>query len=219
MVNPTTQLWAPLSVFKGVPNGTATSSQFVWTLNNVAEMADSVGDTAVATAARAQANATSAAVNSLLWMPDKGFYAVSTTDGNFSYIDGESIFLCPWLPNGELCGPRIVAFSIISGVSTGDRTTSQLAKLQELKYGIGYLADSTVIGSNETTLSPYLSGFLLEAMGRARDTADMAFLLDGLFSAMAVEGDNYSGGSWEYVVSLTLIFGLDFRFWFQGILS
>lgn len=95
MVNPTTQLWAPLSVFKGVSNGTATSSQFVWTLNNVAEMADSVGDTAVATAARAQANATSAAVNSLLWMPDKGFYAVSTTDGNFSYIDGESIFLCP----------------------------------------------------------------------------------------------------------------------------
>jgi hypothetical protein len=90
--------------------------------------------------------------------------------------------------------------SIIAGVSSGDRTTSQLAKLDSLRFGPGYLQDSSVVGSNETTLAPYLSGYLLEALGIECRGEEMRFLLDNLWTLMAQPGDDYSGGSWEYVV-------------------
>lgn len=93
-----------------------------------------------------------------------------------------------------------VAMSIISGVSTGDRTTSQLVKLSSLRFGPGYLEGSDVVGSNETTLSTYKSGYLLEALGMACRSEELRFLLDNLWTIMAQPGDDYSGGSWEYVV-------------------
>lgn len=95
----------------------------------------------------------------------------------------------------------LVAMSIIAGVSTGSKTTSQLSHLDSLTYGLGYLQDSSVTGSNETTLSPYLSGYLLEALGIARRGKEMRFLFDNLWAAMARPGEDYSGGGWEYVVS------------------
>lgn len=95
--------------------------------------------------------------------------------------------------------------SIIAGVSTGDKTTSQLAKLDSLMYGPGYLQDSSVLGSNETTLSPYLGGYLLDALGIACRSTEMKFLLDNLWTLMAQPGEDYSGGAWEYVVSSVLL--------------
>jgi hypothetical protein len=86
-VNPETQLWAPLNVFKGAPNGTAPSSQFVWTLHNMANLADSLGDSNSSAIYRQQANATAQAINQYLWNPTTGTYKVSLTDGNYSYID------------------------------------------------------------------------------------------------------------------------------------
>lgn len=94
--------------------------------------------------------------------------------------------------------------SIIAGVSSGDRSTSQLAKLDSLRFGPGYLQDSSVVGSNETTLAPYLSGYLLEALGIECRGEEMRFLLDNLWTLMAQPGDDYSGGSWEYVVRICI---------------
>ncbi|KAJ9092761.1 hypothetical protein QFC19_008616 [Naganishia cerealis] len=178
-VNPETQLWAPLNVFKGAPNGTAPSSQFVWTLQKMAILANLLGDSDSSEIYRQQANATSQAINRYLWNTTKGVYQVSLTDGNYSYID--------------------MAMSIIAGVSTGNQTTSQLSRLGSLTYGPGYLQDSSVIGSNETTLAPYLSGYLLEALGIACRGKEMSFLLDNLWTLMAQPGEDYSGGAWEYV--------------------
>ncbi|KAJ9125064.1 hypothetical protein QFC22_000017 [Naganishia vaughanmartiniae] len=178
-LNPETQLWAPLNVFKGAPNGTAASSQFVWTLHNMASLADTLGDTNSSAIYKQQADATAQAINQYLWNATTGTYEVSLTDGNYSYID--------------------MAMSIIAGVSTGDKTTSQLEKLASLTYGLGYLQDSSVIGSNETTLSPYLGGYLLDALGMACRSKEMMFLLDNLWTSMARPGEDYSGGAWEYV--------------------
>lgn len=89
MVNPETQLWAPLNVFKGAPNGTSASSQYVWTLRNMAQLASLAGDEASAASYGQQANVTAQAVNQLLFNATTGSYAVSITDGNYSYIDSE----------------------------------------------------------------------------------------------------------------------------------
>lgn len=88
-VNPETQLWAPLNVFKGAPNGTAPSSQFVWTLQNMAVLADVLGDANSSAMYQRQANATAQAVNQYLWNSTTGFYDVSLMDGNYSYIDSK----------------------------------------------------------------------------------------------------------------------------------
>jgi hypothetical protein len=90
MVNSDTQLWAPPSVFKGAPNGTASSAQFVWTMRNMAQLASFLEDQTSASTYSQQANSTAQAVNQLLFNSATGSYAVSTTDGNYSYIDSRS---------------------------------------------------------------------------------------------------------------------------------
>ncbi|KAK4057787.1 hypothetical protein OIO90_001006 [Microbotryomycetes sp. JL221] len=175
----TTQLWAPPSTFKGAPNGTASSSMFVETLNNVAILADAVGDSSSATSYRAQAEKTKTAVNTLLWRPETGSYALSTTNDAFSYID--------------------LAFSSSSGVANATQIASQVARLKELVYTLGYVADTTVAKTSEVDLAPYPLGYLLEGLGKAGYTDEAAFLLKGVWTAMAKPGPNYSGASWEYV--------------------
>ena len=88
-INPETQLWAPPSVFKGAPNGTASSAQFVWTWKNLAKVATALSEYDISTQMQTQANRTAQAVSEMLWNEEAGLYNVSTTDGNFSYIDGK----------------------------------------------------------------------------------------------------------------------------------
>lgn len=163
----------------------------------MAQLASLAGDEASAASYGHQANATAQAINQLLFNATTGSYAVSLTDGNYSYIDSESQnSIAHSLTDAKLT----VAMSVIAGVSSGNRTTSQLAKLDNLRFGPAYVQDSSVVGTNETTLSTYLSGYLLEALGISCRSEEMRFLLDNLWTLMAQPGDDYSGGSWEYVV-------------------
>jgi hypothetical protein len=95
MVNSETQLWAPPSVFKGAPNGTASSSQFAWTMRNMAQLASLLDDQSSASNYSQQANSTAQAVNQLLFNSTTGSYAVSTIDGNYSYIDSKHAICLP----------------------------------------------------------------------------------------------------------------------------
>ncbi|KAF9458473.1 Six-hairpin glycosidase-like protein [Collybia nuda] len=179
-VNPTTNLWAARSVFKGSTNGTATSCMLSYCLNNMAVLGDLAGDHATAQKYRAQARSTAEAVNSLLWDPTIGHYRNSLTNPKFAYID--------------------MAWSIISNVSSMERAQSQLNQLAGLEFQIGYLEDTDVVGNADTRLAPYLSGFLLESLFQIGATKEAKFLLDGLYSDMAANTPDFSGGSWEYVL-------------------
>lgn len=154
-------------------------------LNNMAVLGDLAGDHTTAQKYRAQAKATAEAVNSLLWDPAEGHYRNSLTNPKFAYID--------------------MAWSIISNISSLERSQSQLSKLPELGFRVGYLEDTDVVGSADTRLAPYLSGFLLESLLQIGATKEAKFLLDGVFSAMAANTPDYSGGSWEYVVSSLIV--------------
>mgnify|MGYP002718972558 CR=1 FL=1 len=59
-------------------------------MRNMAQLAALAGDEASASSYSQQANATAQAVNMLLFNTTTGSYAISTVDGNYSYIDSES---------------------------------------------------------------------------------------------------------------------------------
>jgi hypothetical protein len=179
IVEPSNQLWAPQGIWKGVANGTAASAYFVYTMRNMAELATALGEQELASNYTQQADTTSSAIQNLLWNATAGAFAMSTTDANFSYID--------------------LAMAVIANVSTLEQANAQLPHLDALKYGIAYVETSEIVGTPFTPLSPYKSGYLLEALGQIGAVEQMRYLLDGMYAAMAVEGPNYSGSSWEYV--------------------
>lgn len=93
-----------------------------------------------------------------------------------------------------------VATSVLGNVTSSSRVASQVSHLQDLAYGIGYVDSSSIVKNAEVNFSPYLSGYLLEALGQVNVTGPAKFLLDGIWTAMAKPGPMYSGGGWEYVV-------------------
>ena len=97
-----------------------------------------------------------------------------------------------------------VAMTILSGISQGNQTSSQIANLDRLKYEIGYVESTAVVPYADVTLSTYKLSYLLEALGQAGETEAAKFLLDNMYSKMAEPGPNYSGGSWEYIVSASI---------------
>ena len=91
--------------------------------------------------------------------------------------------------------------TILAGISQGNRTSSQVANLDRLKYEIGYIESTAVAPAADIALSTYKLSYLLEALGQAGETEPAKFLLENMYSKMAEPGPNYSGGSWEYIVS------------------
>jgi hypothetical protein len=91
--------------------------------------------------------------------------------------------------------------TILSGISQGNHTSSQIANLDRLKYEIGYVESTAIVPAEDVALSTYKLSYLLEALGQAGETETAKFLLDNMYSKMAKPGPNYSGGSWEYIVS------------------
>ncbi|EOD51596.1 putative alpha-l-rhamnosidase protein [Neofusicoccum parvum UCRNP2] len=189
----------PGAFFLGDPNGTAPSALFVHALQRASTLATAANDTASAASWSATASTVASAINDRLWNQDLGTYASSLAD----------------FGNSSLAG---TAFAILSGAAPPARTAAAIAALADLRLGIGYKADSGVAtAAAETSLSPNLSGFLLEALLKA--SADAAFatngttaspatasaseaagvLLDGLWAAMVADDAYATGSSWEYV--------------------
>lgn len=179
----------PGAFFLGASNGTAPSSAFVHALRKAAALASAAGDNGTASTWTATAQRVADAVNAQLWNEDSETYAVSL--GSFG--------------NSSITG---TAFAILADIADEQRSARAIAALADLRLGVGYKQDSSVATpANETSLSPNLSGFLLEALlkasANATDAAAIAeavsVLLDGLWPAMVTDDRYATGGAWEYV--------------------
>ncbi|KAJ5317845.1 hypothetical protein PENANT_c004G01211 [Penicillium antarcticum] len=175
------------SFFLGAANGTAASSLLVYTLKHMATLADNVGEAATSAHWRFVAAGVSKAINKRLWSNNLGTYGISTTSLNETSIAG-------------------TAWAILADVADSTQAESAIAALSSLRNGIGYKTLSTTESSAE--LSPFISGFLLEALLKhsrnitapsAATTAAISTLLSGLWPAMIDNDEYYTGTSWEYV--------------------
>ena len=172
--------------FTGAVNGTAPSSLMVLALRQLIPIAEAVQDDSTAASYKTAADKLSAAINKELWNEELGTYSLSTTSlGNFSAAG--------------------IAFAIRAGVANATQAAMSISKLSLLKYGVGYVSDTSVVRSNVTQLSPNIFGFLLESLFIANttfgvQTLDVAKdLLDNFWSKMVTQNEYYTGASWEYL--------------------
>ncbi|KAH7380565.1 Six-hairpin glycosidase-like protein [Phaeosphaeria sp. MPI-PUGE-AT-0046c] len=172
--------------FLGPANGSAVTGLFAFTLDKLTLVADGLGDVEASATYQKAANGLRASINKQLWNEEIGTYSLSTESrGNFS-----------------LTG---VAWALLANAANATQTASAIAKLEALRFGVGYKTISSDAETPDYELAPNPSGFLLEALFQARrdynsnSTPAITHLLDNLWGSM-VNNDNYaSGASWEYV--------------------
>ena len=188
LVNPVTGLMAGEGTFYfiGPANGTAVSSLMVIALRQLVPIAEALHDANAASSYTAAADSLSSTINQKLWNEELGTYSLSlTSPGNFS--------------------AAAIAFTIRGGVANATQAALSISKLPELKYGVGYVTDTTVNRTNVTQLSPNVLGFLLESLFIANSTfglqdLDVAKdLLDNFWSKMVTQNEYYTGATWEYL--------------------
>ncbi|PYH94325.1 Six-hairpin glycosidase [Aspergillus ellipticus CBS 707.79] len=175
--------------FSGSSNGTAVSALLAYTLTQMAEIASAMDETDLANNWTSRADSLKDAIQKQLWNSQFGFYSVDLSDADEQSITG-------------------TAWSILSGVSNDMQTESSIAALSALRLGVGYKTSTSVSNASTTDLSPFLSGFLLEALLKSsRDSLNnsdvkkkaISILLDQLWAAMVAQNEYYTGGTWEYV--------------------
>ncbi|KAJ4983124.1 RhaA is able to hydrolyze alpha-1 [Stagonosporopsis vannaccii] len=179
------QVASPFS-FLGPANGTATTGLFAYMLDRIAPLAHALGDEEASSLYLLTAGRLREALNRELWDEHLGTYSLSTNSpGNFS-----------------LTG---MAWAILSGAANETQATSSIAKLEELRFAVGYKTSSSDEETEEYQLAPNPSGFLLEALFKSRrdfganTTTAITHLLDNLWGSMVKNDEYYSGASWEYV--------------------
>jgi hypothetical protein len=172
--------------FLGPANGSATTGLFAYMLEQIAPLALAIGDEESSTYYSQTASKLREALNRELWNDQIGTYSLSTTDrGNFS-----------------LTG---IAWAILSGAANNTKAASSVAKLEELRFAVGYKTISSDMETDDYQLAPNPSGFLLEALFKSRrdfgvnSTSAIKHLLDSLWGSMVNQNEFYSGASWEYV--------------------
>lgn len=172
--------------FLGPANGSAITGLFAFTLDRLTLVASSLGDAEASSTYQKAANGLRDAINKHLWNPEIGTYSLSTeSPGNFS-----------------LTG---VAWAILANAANATQIESAIAKLEELRLGVGYKTISSDENTAEYELAPNPSGFLLEALFQSRrdynsnTTTAITHLLDNLWGSMVNNDDYYNGASWEYV--------------------
>ncbi|KAF3009596.1 hypothetical protein E8E13_006645 [Curvularia kusanoi] len=179
------QIANPFS-FLGPVNGSATTGLFVYMLEKIAPLACALGDQEASTLYLNKASQLRDALNRELWNEELGTYSLSTdSPGNFS-----------------LTG---IAWAILSGAANGTQVASSIAKLEDLRFAVGYKTTSSDEKTDDYQLAPNPSGFLLEALFQSRrdfgtnSTAAISHLLGNLWGSMVNSNEYYSGASWEYV--------------------
>ncbi|KAF2629297.1 glycoside hydrolase family 78 protein [Macroventuria anomochaeta] len=172
--------------FLGPANGSATTGLFAYMLDKIAPLADALGDEEASTLYSQTASQLREALNRELWNDQLGTYSLSTASpGNFS-----------------LTG---IAWAILSGATNDTQAASSIARLEELRFAVGFKTISSDVETDDYQLAPNPSGFLLEALFKARrdfgvnSTAAVTHLLDNLWGSMVNNNEYYSGASWEYV--------------------
>jgi hypothetical protein len=179
------QVPSPFS-FLGPANGTATTGLFAYMLEKIAPLAHALGDEEASMSYTQTASQLQEALNRELWNAELGTYSLSTASpGNFS-----------------LTG---IAWAILSGAANQTQAESSIAKLEELRFAVGYKTISSDEETDDYQLAPNPSGFLLEALFLShRDfavnsTNAINHLLQNLWGSMVKNNEYYSGASWEYV--------------------
>lgn len=172
--------------FLGPSNGSATTGLFAYMLDKISPLAHALGDKEASTLYSQTAAQLREALNKKLWNDQLGAYSLSTaSSGNFS-----------------LTG---IAWAILSGAANETQASSSIAKLEELRFAVGYRTISSDAETDDYQLAPNPSGFLLEALFKSyRDfgvnsTTAITHLLDNLWGSMVNNNEYYSGASWEYV--------------------
>lgn len=172
--------------FLGPSNGSATTGLFAYMLDKIVSLALALGDEEASTLYSQTAHNLRGALNRELWNDQLGTYSLSTASpGNFS-----------------LTG---MAWAILSGAANETQAASSIAKLEELRFALGYKTVSSDAETEDYQLAPNPSGFLLEALFKSqRDfgvngTTAITHLLDNLWGSMVKNNEYYSGASWEYV--------------------
>jgi hypothetical protein len=172
--------------FLGPANGTATTGLFAYMLDKISPLAYALGDKEASNLYTQTATELRKALNRELWNDQLGTYSLSTASpGNFS-----------------LTG---IAWALLSGAANKTQTVSSIAKLEELRFGVGYRTTSSDAETDDYQIAPNPSGFLLEALFMSRrdlgadSTPAITHLLDNLWASMVNNNEYYSGASWEYV--------------------
>ncbi|KAL2829892.1 glycoside hydrolase family 78 protein [Aspergillus pseudoustus] len=165
--------------FLGSSNGTAALALLAHTLTELAELAATMNATDAASLWAQHANSIKTTINQELWGSELRTLSIAGS-----------------------------AWEILCGIANTTQTKSIIAALSSLRLGLGYNSSTSVANSSSTNLSPFLSGFLLEAILQesrksssasvARTTA-ISVLLDQLWVAMVNQDEYYTGASWEYL--------------------
>ena len=172
--------------FLGPANGTAVTGVFAYALKQLAPLARAFGDTATAELYENTSKALVQAIDDKLWNPELGTWSLS--------IDAPS--------NYSLTG---IGWAILAGAANGSQVTSSLAKLDELRCGIGYRTISSEACTDSYQISPNTNGFLLNGLFKAQRDLGVGNLtiaraqLEDFWVAMVDQNEYFSGASWEYV--------------------
>jgi hypothetical protein len=176
---------APFS-FLGPANGSAVTGLMAFALDRLVPLANAFEDSEASAQYAHASDRLKTSLNQQLWNEELGTYALAlSSPENFS-----------------LTG---IAWAILSGAANEMQIASSIAKLEELRFAIGYRTTSSDLESANYQLAPNPSGFLLEALFKShRDlginsTTAITHLLDNLWGAMVNNDQYYSGASWEYV--------------------
>jgi hypothetical protein len=175
------------SFFLGDSNGTAASSLLVYTLNHMATIAEYAGEANTSASWKSVATGVSKAINKRLWSGKLGTYSDSISSRNQTSIAS-------------------TAWAILANVANYTQAESAIAALSPLRNGIGYKTTSDAQSSAE--LSPFISGFLLEAVfqhsrasfNRSSSTTEVISTLLAHFWPAMITNEEYSTGTaWEYI--------------------
>ncbi|KAK4899263.1 hypothetical protein LTR27_003495 [Elasticomyces elasticus] len=171
--------------FLGPVNGSAVTALNAYALQGLVSLAKALGDHGTAQLYSATAANLTRAINEQLWNDTLGTYSLS--------LDSPS--------NYSLTA---IAWTILSGAANSSQAASSIAKLDELRCGVGYKTGSGDVCSDNYEISPNTNGFLLDALFKAHRDLDVRNLtvarveLDDFWSVMFTQNEYYSGASWEY---------------------
>ncbi len=174
---------------QGFQNATAPTALFAVGLNQLAEVATQLNDSATADSYTSLSAKLASAINHQLWSDELGAYALCLDGLNETSL----------LAN---------AFSIRAGIANTTQATRGIQKLSDLFYKIGYKDSSAIPNGNTTQLSPNIQGFLLESLFLAHTqlnvSADVVVpvikdLLDFYWPKMVNQNQYSTGCPWEYV--------------------
>ncbi|KAI7113472.1 hypothetical protein KC343_g18935, partial [Hortaea werneckii] len=174
------------SYFLGQANGSANTALLAYTLKTLVPLATAMQEKSTADLYSAVAANLSEATNRHLWNAELGVYSLS--------LDAPS--------NYSLAS---IAWTILSGTANSTQAASSIAKMEDLRLGVGYKSTSSEADDDEVELSANILGFVLDALFYAHHTLGVDSLgtakglLDDYWSSMVNQDEYRSGASWEYL--------------------